>query len=88
MVVIKFNDRFTQKSQDRLLDHIGEFFHGIGEEGEFEEKVSGYCVIYAPLAVHLIETDDGEYLEKIMASLHAATQQKEGNMIEAVWVPF
>lgn len=45
-------------------------------------------MIYAPLAVHLIETDDGEFLEKVMASLHAATQQKEGNMIEAVWVPF
>ena len=36
----------------------------------------------------MIESDDGEYLEKVLASIHAATKKKEGNMIEAAWVNF
>jgi hypothetical protein len=48
---------------DKLGDNLDEFFKNIGGESEFTEKVTGYCVVYAPLACVFIETQDEEFLE-------------------------
>ena len=37
---------------------INKFFGNLGEEeGEFQAKCTGYCLIYAPYAIHFIETE-------------------------------
>lgn len=83
------HDKLAQKQGDKLADTIDEFFKSAGAE-EFAEKITGYCVIYAPLVCVFIETDDEEYLERIYTNLHdvVSAVNREGVLIENAWIPF
>lgn len=72
LVVLKLNDKVSTKLGDKVNEHLQEFFMKIGggvnengqqNRGDFAEKVSGYCVVYPPLACTFLETDDEEFLE-------------------------
>ena len=45
---------------------VDELFKSVGEPGEFLEKTTGYLVSYSPLCCAFLETDDAEFLEKVM----------------------
>ena len=50
---------------------INKFFGNLGEEeGEFQAKCTGYCLIYAPYAIHFIETEDSEFLDYVLKTIH------------------
>lgn len=45
------------------------FFNGIHREemdGEFHGKVTGYCLVYAPYYICMLETDDTEYMDFLL----------------------
>jgi predicted KAP-like P-loop ATPase len=79
LVVLKLNDKVSTKLGDKVNEHLQEFFMKIGggvnesgqqTRGDFLEKISGYCVVYPPLAVAFIETEDEEFLEEIFTSIN------------------
>ena len=55
MLVAKVNDMEMKGQHEK---NLREFYKSIGEEGEFDQKVSGYCCIYAPYYIHFFETED------------------------------
>lgn len=86
------NEKNCNKLQDKVKDVLREIFNSIGEPGEFEERVGGYCVVYSPHACVFLETRDGdeEFLEKIFdAFFEMVTGTVDTNLkIENVWIPF
>lgn len=96
MLVLKLNDKISNKLMqqpgEKVADMLDEFLHGVCSEGEFAEKVTGYSVVYTPLACVFIETQDEEILDRIFVALHEMIIQnastKEGALVENVWIPF
>lgn len=94
------NDKMSTKLGDKLHEHLDDFFQKIGGgineagqqmRGDFHEKVTGYCVVYAPLACLFIETEDDEFLEQIFTSLHemvTSAAPGQGALIENAWIPY
>jgi hypothetical protein len=65
-------------------DILKNFFGGIVNDNgeEFREKITGYCCIYAPYYICMLESDDGEYLEFCLKTI----QNEIGKgMHEQVW---
>ena len=49
------------------------FFSNLGEEeGEFQQKCTGYCIVYAPYCIHFIETDDEEFLDMVLKEINSS----------------
>ena len=49
------------------------FFSNLGEEeGEFQSKVTGYCLVYAPYCIHFMETDDEEFLDYTLRAIQTS----------------
>jgi hypothetical protein len=75
-----------------VADTLDEYFQAIGEEGEFAEKVTGYCVVYNSLAVVFLELMEDDLLDRIFVALNDSVIQnattKEGALIEAVYIPY
>ena len=46
MLVIKLNERLAGRLGERAAEQVNDFFKKIGEPGEFEQKVSGFLVVY------------------------------------------
>ena len=46
-------------------EFLKNFFNGIinSDGEEFPAKVSGYCCVYAPYYICMMECDDGDYLD-------------------------
>lgn len=60
---MKLHDKMSNKLGDKLADQIDEIFKSSIES--FDNKVTGYCVIYSPLACVFIETEDEDALEAV-----------------------
>jgi hypothetical protein len=60
---MKLHDKMSNKLGDKLADQIDEIFKSSSES--FANKVTGYCVIYSPLACVFIETEDEDALEAV-----------------------
>ena len=67
---------------------VNNFYNNLAHEemGAFNEKCTGYCAIYAPYAIHLIETDDPEYLDFVLVSIQATIAQQQVH--DSVWMLF
>ena len=61
------------------------FTHLDGEEGEFQTKMTGFCVVYAPYCIHFLETDDEEYLDHVLKTIHDSLGKKTH---EQAWMIF
>ena len=92
MMVLKLNDKMTQRLGEKVGEQVNDFFKRCGEDGEFMEKVTGFLVVYSPMCCVLIETEDQEFFEHVMESLYKIvlqhTSTKEGTLIENVWISF
>ena len=47
---------------------VNNFYNNLAHDelGSFAEKCTGYCAIYAPFAIHLIETDDDLFMDFVL----------------------
>lgn len=71
----------------KLDDNMRNFFNGLQRDmpDEFQQKVTGYCCIYAPYYICMLETDDSEFMDYMMQEI----QSTVGNQIhEQVWCLF
>lgn len=61
IIVSKLNDIHMKGKHEEILTN---FFNGIAkEEGDdFSSKITGYCLVYAPYYICMLESDDCEYL--------------------------
>ena len=60
LVVSKLNDiHMKNKHEEILRDFWTNIQNAEGEE--FGSKMSGYCLIYAPYMVCMLESDDSDY---------------------------
>ena len=51
---------------------IGNFFNQLEHpetEEQFSDKISGYCLIYAPYYILFLETDDPEYHDFVLKEI-------------------
>lgn len=54
-------------------------------EDEFSQKITGYCLIYAPYYILFLESDDGEFMDHVCREI----QGSMGNQVhENVWCLF
>ena len=55
---------------------VNNFYNNLvhDEMGAFPEKCTGYCAIYPPYAVHLIETDDDQYLDFVLQAIQQSIE--------------
>ena len=63
---------------------ITNFFGGLQRDmpNEFHQKVSGYCLIYAPYYILMLESDDTDFLDFVLREI----QNTVGKTIhEQVW---
>ena len=67
---------------------VNNFYNNLAHEemGSFTENCTGYCAIYAPYAIHLIETDNDQFLDFVLHSIHESIPLN--NTHESVWVLF
>lgn len=52
---------------------------------EFSQKVSGYCLIYAPYYICFLETDDADFSDFVLREIQNSIGQ---HIHEQVWVLF
>lgn len=84
VVVAKLNEMQMKGKHEEVITN---FFNGLHRDhaGEFQQKVTGYCIIYAPYYICMLETEDGEFSDFLMREIHKTI----GNFIhEQVWVLF
>jgi len=84
VLVAKLNEMQMKGKHEEVITN---FFNGLHRDhaGEFQQKVTGYCIIYAPYYICMLETEDGEFSDFLMREIHKTI----GNFIhEQVWVLF
>lgn len=88
--MLKLHDKLASKLGEKVKDNIDEFFRSTGPDDFDSKRVTGYCVIYSPLACVFIETDNEDCLERIFTGLHDIVTQpnRDGVLIENAWIPF
>ena len=65
---------------------VNKFYASLGEEeGEFQSKCTGYCLIYAPYCITFIETDDEQFLNYVLQTINDNLGK---NTHDAAWVLF
>ena len=84
LLICKLKDDTMGKAD--FENELTKFFSNLGEEEEeFQSKVTGYCLIYAPYCIHFLETDDEEFLDITLRAIHASLGIKTH---EQAWVIF
>lgn len=68
MLVAKINDMQMKNKHEEI---ISSFFAGIQRDmpDEFTEKMTGYCLIYAPYYILFLESEDGEFMDYVMREI-------------------
>ena len=62
VLVAKMNDIHMKGKQEEF---IGNFYNGLQRdmENEFQIKVTGYALIYAPYYICFLESEDSDFLD-------------------------
>ena len=81
LIVAKINEIEMKGNHERIVQP---FYKDCGESPEeFDNKITGYCCIYAPYYIHFIETEDEQFLNMVLGKV----QETIGKRIhEQVWV--
>lgn len=84
ILVSKLNDIQMKGKHEETLTN---FFNQIAkEDGEdFHSKISGYCLVYAPYYICMMESDDSEYLHFVLNYLK---NQVGTSFHEQIWCLF
>jgi len=66
--VAKLNEMQMKGKHEEVMSN---FFNGLRRDmdNEFQQKVTGYCLIYAPYYIMMIETEDGEFSDFVLRSI-------------------
>lgn len=84
IIIAKLNDMHMKGKHEEILNN---FFNGIvSDNGEdFASKISGYCQVYAPYYICMLESDDSEYHTFVLESIKNSIGQ---GMHEQIWCLF
>ena len=83
VLVAKINDIQMKGKQEEFMKN---YFLGIArDEEDFGSKISGYCVVYAPYYICMLECDDNEYLDFVLHYMRDSIGQ---GIHEQIWCLF
>ena len=85
VLVAKMNDIHMKGKQEEF---IGNFYNGLQRdmENEFQIKVTGYAVIYAPYYICFLESEDSDFLDFCLNEIQNSKNQQ--HIHEQVWCLF